>query len=135
VIAVAAAPPAPPPDSPYETLSPPTVGRLRLLRASGVELDLDGLRARVDGALVHLPLKEFELLRALMENTGKVVCRRELLDKVWGTGYSDHNKTLEVHIRRLRRKLESCDDSPVRIRTIRGVGYIFDLTDEQPVSA
>jgi len=130
VIDVAAAPAAPPPDSRYESLSPPTVGHLRLLRASGVELDLDGLRARVDGALVHLPLKEFELLRTLMENTGKVLRRRQLLDQVWGDGYPDNNKTLEVHIRRLRRKLEPHADSPVRIRTIRSVGYIFDLTDE-----
>jgi two-component system response regulator RegX3 len=124
-----AAPPARSPDSPYEALSPATVGHLRLLRASGVELDIDGLRAWVEGQLVHLPLKEFEVLRALMESAGKVLSRRDLLDRAWGSGYADNNKTLEVHIGRLRRKLEPCPESPERIRTVRGVGYIFDLTD------
>jgi len=129
VIDVAAGSPARPSDSPYEALSPATVGHLRLLSASGVQLDIDGLRAWVDGRLIHLALKEFQVLQALMENAGKVLTRRDLLDRVWGSGYADNNKTLEVHIRRLRRKLEPRPDTTERIRTVRGVGYIFDLTD------
>jgi two-component system response regulator RegX3 len=116
-----------------ETLQPDTVGHLRLLAASGVVLDLDGVQVFVDGGRVQLPLKEFALLSVLMGNAGKVLSRRELLDQVWGSGYPDANKTLDVHVRRLRRKIEPRPGSPVRIRTARGVGYLFDLTD-QPVS-
>lgn len=113
----------------YETLQPETVGHPRMLAASGVQLDLDGVRVFVDGCRVQLPLKEFELLSVLMRNAGSVLSRRDLLDQVWGSNYPDANKTLDVHVRRLRRKIESRPDSPVRIRTVRGVGYLFDLTD------
>lgn len=113
----------------YETLQPETVGRLRLLSASGVHLDLDGVRVFVDGGRVQLPLKEFELLTLLMRHAGRVLTRRKILDQVWGTDYAESNKTLEVRVRRLRRTIEPAADSPVRIRTVRGIGYIFDLTD------
>lgn len=113
----------------YETLHPDTVGRLRILAASGVQLDLDGVQVFVDGHAVRMPMREFELLRMLMENAGKVITRRELLDTLWAPGYPDTNKTLEVHVRRLRAKIEPTPRSPQRIRTVRGIGYIFDLTD------
>jgi two-component system response regulator RegX3 len=113
----------------YETLQPATVGHLRLLSASGVKLDLDGVQAWVEDTPIQLPLKEFELLRLLMENAGRVLSRRDILDRVWGEGYGDSNKTLDVHVRRIRRKIEAQPHSPVRIRTVRGVGYIFDLID------
>jgi two-component system response regulator RegX3 len=102
------------------------MGHLRLLRVNGVGIDLDGHRVFTDGTEVSLAPKEFELLHVLLENAGRALSRRFLLDAVWGTGYADGNKTLEVHIRRLRRKLDPQSASP-RIRTVRGVGYVFDV--------
>jgi two-component system response regulator RegX3 len=97
------------------------------LRVGDIELQLDGHRLLVRGTPVHLPHKEFVLLRQLMDNAGRVVSRRELLDNAWGPDRSDVRNYLEVHIRRLRTKIESDVDRPTRIRTVRGVGYIFDL--------
>jgi two-component system response regulator RegX3 len=67
------------------------------------------------------------ILQQLMDNAGRVVTRRELLDNAWGPDRADVRNYLEVHIRRLRTKIESDADRPTRIRTVRGVGYIFDL--------
>ena len=110
----------------YEPLQPSTVGRLRLLRVNGVVLDLDGYRAFADGAELTLARKEYALLRILMENAGRVLSRRDLLDAVWRPGYADGTKTLDVHIRRLRGKLDPGSAAP-RIRTVRGIGYVFDI--------
>ena len=110
----------------YERVQPATIGHLRVLTARDVELDIDGHQVRWKGCPVHLPLKEFDVLRLLMDNAGRVLTRRELLDRVWGEGYPDTNKTIDVHITRIRRKID-CDDGPTRIRTVRGMGYIFDL--------
>jgi two-component system response regulator RegX3 len=112
----------PEPQTRNDTDAPPR----RLLRCNGVELDVDGIRARVDGALIHLPLKEFQLLQTLMESPGRVIARRELIDLVWGPGYADSTNTLDVHILRLRRKLEPAPNSVRRIRTVRRLGYVFD---------
>ncbi|MGH3857320.1 MAG: winged helix-turn-helix domain-containing protein, partial [Pseudonocardiaceae bacterium] len=79
------------------------------------------------GTPVHLPHKEFVILRQLMNNAGRVLTRRELLDNAWGPHRTGVRNYLEVHIRRLRRKIESDPDRPTRIRTVRGAGYIFDL--------
>lgn len=114
--------------SAYETVRPATLGHLRLLRANGVGIDLDGHRVFADGREVSLAPKEFELLHILLQNAGRVLSRRQLLDTVWGTGYLDGNKTLEVHIRRLRRKLDPLSASP-RIRTVRRLGYVFDIDE------
>jgi two-component system response regulator RegX3 len=103
-----------------------TIGHLRLLHVNGVGIDLDGHRVFADGTEIKLPRKEFDLLHALLANAGRVLSRRELLDAVWGTGYADANKTLEVHIRRLRRKL-GAEPAVSRIRTVRGIGYVFDV--------
>ncbi|WP_329311076.1 winged helix-turn-helix domain-containing protein [Streptomyces sp. NBC_01262] len=112
----------------YLRVHPRTVGQLRLLTVGPVELDLDGKQLRVAGAVIHLALKEFELLATLMDNAGRVMSRRELLDEVWEPGYPDHNKTLNVHIKRLRGHLEAADPSlPQRLRTVRGLGYVFDI--------
>jgi two-component system response regulator RegX3 len=115
---------------PYETIEPATIGHLRLLRANGVGIDLDGRRVFTDGTEIRLAPKEFELLRVLLENAGRIMTRRELLDTIWYPGHADANKTLEVHIGRLRRKLGSPPGPPL-IRTARGIGYIFDVAADQ----
>jgi DNA-binding GntR family transcriptional regulator len=108
--------------------------RPRQLAVNGVRLDLDGCRAFADGAEVALARKEYELLRALLENAGRVLSRRDLLDIVWRPGYADRNKTLDVHIRRLRHKLDPGSPAP-RIRTVRGVGYVFDAAPAPALQA
>jgi two-component system response regulator RegX3 len=108
-------------------VDPQTLGQLRVLRVGDVELQLDGHRLIVRGTPVHLPRKEFLILRQLMYNAGRVVTRCELLDNAWGPDRVDVQNYLEVHIRRLRTKIESNADRPTRIRTVRGVGYVFDL--------
>ncbi len=80
----------------------------------------------VRGEPVSLPLKEFELLYYLMDNAGRVLTRDMLIDRVWGHDYVGDTKTLDVHIKRLRSKIESAPGSPTRIITIRGLGYKFD---------
>lgn len=110
----------------YTEITPVTLGRLRVLRVADVHLDLDGHQLRVGAHQVPLALKEFQLLATLMGNAGRVLSRRELLDAGWGPAYADHNKTLDVHVLRLRRKLNPLG-GPARIRTVRGLGYVFDL--------
>lgn len=114
----------------YLPVDPQTLGRLRVLKIGDVELQLDGHRLVVRGTPVHLPHKEFVILQQLMDNAGRVVTRRELLDNAWGPDRADVRNYLEVHIRRLRAKIESDLERPTRIRTVRGVGYIFDLPEE-----
>ncbi|HEU5353846.1 MAG TPA: response regulator transcription factor [Actinocrinis sp.] len=113
----------------YVAVSPRTLGRLRLLTVGPVELNLDGMAVRVAGRSVHMAPKEFELLAVLMQNAGRLLTRRQLLDAVWGEGYPDRNKTLDVHVRRLRRHLEIDPDAYARMRTVRGLGYVFDIAD------
>ena len=74
---------------------------------------------------IEMPLKEFELLKMLMTNKGKVLSREHLLDKIWGFDYYGETRTVDVHIRYLRQKIEENDDSPELIETIRGIGYRF----------
>jgi DNA-binding response OmpR family regulator len=111
---------------PQALLNAPGPGHRRRLRVNGVVLDIGGHRVFADGTEIPLSRKEFDLLSVLVENAGRVVSRRDLLDTVWQPGYPDRNKTLEVHIRRLRLKLDPGSEAP-RIRTVRGLGYIFDL--------
>lgn len=108
----------------YLSIHPHTAGRLRILKIGEVELQLDGHRLLVRGTPVHLPHKEFLILQHLMSNAGRVVTRRELLDKRMGADRAYVRNYLEVHIRRLRMKVENDADRPTHIRTIRGVGYI-----------
>ena len=75
---------------------------------------------------MRLPLKEFELLSALLANAGRVLTRDTLIDRVWGSAYVGDTKTLDVHIKRLRAKVEADPGSPASIVTIRGLGYKFD---------
>jgi two-component system response regulator RegX3 len=92
------------------------------------DVALDPLRheVRVRGAEVTLPLKEFELLEILLDNAGRVMTRDTLIDRVWGPHYVGDTKTLDVHIKRLRTKLEDDPAHPSRITTIRGLGYRYE---------
>jgi two-component system, OmpR family, response regulator RegX3 len=95
------------------------------IEVAGVRLDRARHEVRVDGDLVDLPPKEFELLAYLLENAGRVLTRGQLIDEIWGSDYVGDTKTLDVHIRRLRTRLEDDPKDPHRIRTVRGVGYRF----------
>jgi two-component system, OmpR family, response regulator RegX3 len=93
--------------------------------SNGIKVDFDQRRVFVRGEEVHLRRKEFELLRLLVENSGRVLTRDVLIDRVWGTDYIGDTKTLDVHIKRLRSRIESDPSTPVLITTVRGVGYRF----------
>jgi two-component system, OmpR family, response regulator RegX3 len=95
------------------------------VEASGVRVDRARHEVRVDGQLVELPPKEFELLAYLIEHAGRVLTRGQLIAEIWGSDYVGDTKTLDVHIRRLRSRIEQDPKDPVRIQTVRGVGYRF----------
>jgi two-component system response regulator RegX3 len=97
-----------------------------LLVEGEVSLDIARHEVRVSGELVELPLKEFEVLALLMDNSGRVIQRNTLIDRVWGHDYVGDTKTLDVHIKRLRSKIEDDPANPTRITTIRGLGYKFN---------
>jgi two-component system response regulator RegX3 len=80
----------------------------------------------VRGESVQLPLKEFELLELLLANAGRVLTRDTLIDRIWGTDYVGDTKTLDVHIKRLRARIEEDPSTPARITTIRGLGYRYE---------
>jgi two-component system response regulator RegX3 len=90
-----------------------------------VRLDPDEHRVEIDGNELNLPLKEFELLHLLLANAGRVLPRETLIDRVWGSDYVGDTKTLDVHIKRLRSKVEEDPSDPHRIVTIRGLGYKY----------
>ena len=94
-----------------------------VLEVGDIVLDRDRHEVTIAGELVQLPLKEFQLLALLMENAGIVVTRQTLIDRVWGYDYVGDTKTLDVHIKRLRAKVEPTPDTPECIVTIRGLGY------------
>ena len=96
-----------------------------VIRLDGIELDTDSHEVRVNDQVVNLPLKEFELLSLLMENAGRVLPRTPLIDRVWGSDYVGDTKTLDVHVKRLRSKIEDDPSKPERIVTIRGLGYKY----------
>ena len=94
------------------------------LRIGDVTVDRDRHEVTIGGQLERLPLKEFEVLALLMENAGFVVSRQTLIDRVWGFDYVGNTKTLDVHIKRLRSRIERDPAQPERIVTIRGLGYM-----------
>ena len=96
------------------------------IRVGDVTLDPDEHRVTVGGADVQVPLKEFEVLHLLLANVGRVLTRETLIDRVWGADYVGDTKTLDVHIKRLRSKIEVDPTSPDRIVTIRGLGYKYE---------
>lgn len=91
-----------------------------------VRLDADGHTVHVAGTEVAMPLREFELLEYLMRNAGRVLTRGQLIDRVWGSDYFGDTKTLDVHIKRLRAKIEEDPSSPTLVVTLRGLGYRFE---------
>jgi len=97
------------------------------LQVGDVMLDPERHEVVIRGAAVQLPLKEFELLEVLLANAGRVLPRDTLIDRVWGTDYVGDTKTLDVHVKRLRAKVEPDPASPSRIVTIRGLGYKYEI--------
>jgi two-component system response regulator RegX3 len=93
------------------------------LEVGPVRMDTDRHVISVNGEQVSLPLKEFELLEFLMRNSGRVLTRLQLIDRVWGSDYVGDTKTLDVHIKRLRAKIERDPANPEYIQTVRGMGY------------
>ncbi len=98
-----------------------------VMTVSGVRMDVDRHQVSVNGIAVSLPLKEFELLEFLMRNAGRVLTRMQLIDRVWGSDYVGDTKTLDVHIKRLRAKIENDPANPRLIQTVRGLGYKMEL--------
>jgi two-component system response regulator RegX3 len=97
-----------------------------VLAAGTVQMDLERHAVTVSGELVNMPLKEFELLEFLMRNAGRVLTRGQLIDRVWGTDYFGDTKTLDVHIKRIRSRIEAVPSEPVMLVTVRGLGYRFE---------
>jgi two-component system response regulator RegX3 len=95
----------------------------QVLEAGPVRMDVDRHVVSVDGEPVALPLKEFDLLELLLRNTGRVLTRGQLIDRVWGADYVGDTKTLDVHVKRLRAKLEPDPATPKYLLTVRGLGY------------
>ena len=99
---------------------------VQTLEAGPVRMDVDRHAVTVDGAAVSLPLKEFDLLELLLRNAGRVLTRGQLIDRVWGADYVGDTKTLDVHIKRLRSKIEADPANPKHLLTVRGLGYKFE---------
>lgn len=91
-----------------------------------VRMDVERHVVTVNGETVSMPLKEFELLEMLLRNTGRVLTRSQLIDRVWGADYVGDTKTLDVHIKRLRSKVEPQPSTPRHVVTVRGLGYKFE---------
>lgn len=104
-----------------EDLNSPAV-----LAGGPVRMDTDRHVVTVNGDEVQLPLKEFDLLEYLLRNVDRVLTRGQLIDRVWGADYVGDTKTLDVHVKRLRSKIESDPSAPVHLLTVRGLGYKFN---------
>ncbi len=97
-----------------------------VVEAGPVRMDVERHVVSVDGATVAMPLKEFELLELLLRNAGRVLTRLQLIDRVWGSDYVGDTKTLDVHVKRLRGKIEPDPGNPRHLVTVRGLGYKFE---------
>jgi two-component system, OmpR family, response regulator RegX3 len=91
-----------------------------------VRMDVDRHVVSVDSESVAMPLKEFELLEFLLRNSGRVLTRGQLIDRIWGSDYVGDTKTLDVHVKRLRAKIEPAPSTPRYLLTVRGLGYKFE---------
>jgi two-component system response regulator RegX3 len=98
----------------------------QVLAAGPVRMDVERHVVTVDGGEIPLPLKEFDLLEYLLRNVGRVLTRGQLIDRVWGADYVGDTKTLDVHVKRLRSKIEPDPASPRHLVTVRGLGYKFE---------
>lgn len=103
-----------------------TVDEERLLTGGRVSLDVEAHTVQVDGQEIAMPLREFEVLELLMRNSGRVLTRGQLFDRVWGSDYFGDSKTLDVHIKRIRSRIECDPKNPEMLITVRGLGYRFE---------
>jgi two-component system response regulator RegX3 len=97
-----------------------------ILEAGTVRMDIERHVVTVGGRDIPMPLKEFELLELLLRNSGRVLTRGQLIDRVWGADYFGDTKTLDVHIKRIRSKIETTPSEPTMLVTVRGLGYRFE---------
>lgn len=97
-----------------------------ILEAGPVRIDVDRHVVAVRGETIAMPLKEFDLLELLVRNAGRVLTRGQIIDRVWGSDYVGDTKTLDVHVKRLRAKIEEDPRNPTLILTVRGLGYKFE---------
>ena len=97
-----------------------------IVEAAGVRMDVERHEVSVNGERIRLALKEFELLEMLLRNTGRVMTRGQLIDRIWGADYVGDTKTLDVHVKRLRTKIEPDPANPKYLVTVRGLGYKFE---------
>ena len=97
-----------------------------IVEAGAIRMDIERHTVAVRGDNVSMPLKEFELLEYLMRNAGRVLTRGQLIDRVWGPDYYGDTKTLDVHIKRIRSRIEERPSSPKLLVTVRGLGYRFE---------
>jgi len=104
----------------------PAVTAGNLLEGGPVSMDIERHQVFVHGEKVAMPLKEFELLELLLENINRVLTRGQIIDRVWGSNYYGDTKTLDVHIKRIRSKIEDDPARPVHLLTVRGLGYKFE---------
>jgi two-component system response regulator RegX3 len=104
----------------------PQLNESGVLRAGPVVMDLDRHTVSVSGEFIQMPLKEFELLELLIENVNRVLTRGQIIDRVWGSNYFGDTKTLDVHVKRVRSKIEEDPSRPKHLLTVRGLGYKFE---------
>jgi len=107
-------------DAPMDTAGP------GILEVGAVRMDIDRHIVTVHGEKVAMPLKEFELLELLLENANRVLTRGQIIDRVWGSNYFGDTKTLDVHIKRIRSKIEDDPARPAHLMTVRGLGYKYE---------
>ena len=99
----------------------------QILEGGRVRMDVERHTVSVDGEPVSMPLKEFDLLEYLLRNTGRVLTRGQLIDRIWGADYVGDTKTLDVHVKRLRSKIEAEPSRPQHLVTVRGLGYKYEI--------
>ena len=105
----------------------PVLTQPGIIQAGPVAMDIEKHIVTVNGEKIQMPLKEFELLELLMENVNRVLTRGQIIDRVWGSNYFGDTKTLDVHVKRIRSKIEEDPARPKHLVTVRGLGYKFEV--------